>query len=148
MSDLTLTNTIYIRTTAAQLWQALTDPDITGKYTSGARVQSSWRPGDAIIYLAPDGATRLIEGTLLAVEPGQRLAFECRLLFNIALAGDRPHRETFAIEEMGEICKLTATFDRYAPDSPAYRVAAQGMPRTGSALKSLLETGEALVFPQ
>ncbi len=148
MSDLTVTNTVYIRTTAEQLWQALPDPDVTAKYLGGARIQSNWQPGDAIVYLAPDRSTRLIEGTLLEVEPRRRLIFECRLLFTPAFANDPSHRETFAIEEMGEICKLTATFDRYAPDSPACRFSADGMPRTGSALKSLLETGEALVFPR
>lgn len=84
---------------------------------------------------------------MLEVEPRRRLVFECRLLFDPAFAADSPHRETFVVEEMSEICKLTATFDRYAPDSPTYRFSADGMPRTGSALKSLLETGEALSFP-
>lgn len=41
MTELSVTNTVYIRTTAAQLWQALTDPNLTAKYLGGARVQSS-----------------------------------------------------------------------------------------------------------
>lgn len=53
MSDLTLTNTVYIRTTAERLWQALTDADMTAKYAGGARVQSGWKPGDEIVISLP-----------------------------------------------------------------------------------------------
>jgi len=146
MSQPTLTRETYIRATAAQVWQALTDPELTAQYAFG-RVQSTWHPGDAIVYLAPDGTTRVLEGTLLEVEPRRRLVLLCRFLGDPQLAADRPHRETFAIEELGGICRLTATFDQYAPDSAAYRACAHGMAVTGSSLKSLLETGEALAFP-
>jgi len=147
MSELKLFREEYIRSSADQVWQALTDPEVTAKYVGGgARVQSTWRPGDEIVHLAPDGATRVLEGTLLEVEPRRRLVLECRLLWAPELAADSPHRETFEIEEMGEICKLTATFDRYTPGSPAYQSC--GMAMTGSSLKSLLETGEALTFPR
>jgi hypothetical protein len=43
---------------------------------------------------------------------------------------------------MGEVTKLTATFDGYAEDSPSYF--ACDMARTGDNLKSLLETGAPL----
>jgi uncharacterized protein YndB with AHSA1/START domain len=146
VSDLKLFREAYIRTSADKVWEALTDPEVTARYVfGGARVQSTWRPGDEIVYLSPDGSTRVLEGKLLEVEPGRRLVLECRLLMTPELAADSPHRETFEIEEMGEICKLTATFDRYAPESPTY--AACDMAMTGSSLKSLLETGEALEFP-
>jgi uncharacterized protein YndB with AHSA1/START domain len=146
MSDMTVTREEYIRASADQVWQALTDPAVTAQYVfGGARVQSTWRPGDDIIYLSPDGSTRLLEGMLLEVEPRRRLVLECRLLWDPELAADSPHRETFEIEEMGDICKLTATFDRYAPGSLVYQQC--GMAMTGSSLKSLLETGEALAFP-
>ena|SRR5438105_1562106 len=57
-------NTVYIRTTADELWRALTDGDQSVQYV-GARVQSTWRSGDEIVYLSPDGTTtRLVEGTL------------------------------------------------------------------------------------
>lgn len=70
MSDMTVTREEYIRASADQVWQALTDPTVTAQYVfGGARVQSTWRPGDDIIYLSPDGSTRLLEGMLLEVEP-------------------------------------------------------------------------------
>jgi hypothetical protein len=119
-----LTNTVYIRTTAHDLWQALTDGEHSVKYV-GARVQSTWRPGDEIVFV-----------------------FECRLLMDPALAADQPHRELFEIEDMGGgICRCTAVFDQYAADSATFRFQAQGsMQMCGSSLKSLLETGQALEF--
>ncbi len=43
---------------------------------------------------------------------------------------------------MGEITRLTATFDGYEPNSPSYL--ACDMAKTGENLKSLLETGAPL----
>jgi hypothetical protein len=146
MVENTLTNTVYIRTTAQELWRALTDGDLSVQYV-GARVESSWRPGEEIVYLTPDGSTRLIEGTLVEVVPNRRFVFEGRLLADAALAADRPHRELFELEELGDICRCTAVFDQYAPDSPTRVFQGQGsMQMCGSSLKSLLETGEPLKF--
>jgi len=140
----------YIRASAADVWRALTDPDMTEQYLGGARVQSTWRPGDEIAYLAPDGVTRLLEGTLLEVVPNRRLVFECRLLWDPRFAAEKPHREAFEIEDFGDVSFLTATFDQYQPDSLSYAFACDsrgGMDLTGSSLKSLLETGTPIRLP-
>ena len=147
MSETTLTNTVYIRTTLETLWRALTDGDLSVQYV-GARVQSTWRPGEEIVYLTPDGASRVVAGTLLEVVANSRFVFEGKLLMDGALAADRPHREQFEIEDLGGgICRCTAIFDQYAPGSPTLRFQGQGsMQMCGSSLKSLLETGQALEF--
>jgi hypothetical protein len=149
MVEDTLTNTVYIRTTAEELWRALTDGDLSVQYV-GARVQSTWRPGDEIVYLTPEGSAHLVEGTLLEVVPNRRFVFEGRLLLDPALAADSPHRELFEIEDLGGgVCRCTATFDGYAPGSPTLAFQGQGnMQMCGSSLKSLLETGEPLQFGQ
>ena len=138
----------YIRASASQIWQALTDPDMTEQYLGGSRIQSSFQPGAEITYVAPDRSTRLLEGTLLEVEPNRRLVFKCRLLFDPRFAAEQPHRESFEIEEFeAGVCKLTATFDQYQPGSLAYEFACDtrgGMDLTGSSLKSLLETGRPI----
>ena len=42
---------------------------------------------------------------------------------------------------------MHCNFDQYASDSPTFRFQAQGsMQMCGSSLKSLLETGHALIF--
>ena len=139
----------YIRASASEVWRALTDPDLTAKYLRGARVQSTWRKDDPITYLAADGHTPFLQGKLLEVIPNRRLVFECRLLFDPVFAAEKPHRETFEIEEYGDVCYLTATFDQYQPDSAAYAFACDargGMDLTGSSLKSLLETGQPITL--
>ncbi len=147
MSERILTNTVYIRTTADKLWDALTSGDLSVQYVDG-RVQSTWREGDEIVYLSPDGAARLVEGRLLEVVPKRRFVFKGRLLMDPLLAADAPHREAFEIEDLGGgICRCTAIFDRYAADSPTLRFQDQGnMQMCGSSLKSLLETGRPLEF--
>ena len=144
MSELKSKRGEYIRASAADVWRALTDPDLTEQYLGGARVQSTWRAGDGITYLAPDGVTCLVEGRLLEVVPNRRLVFECRLLWDPRFAAEKPHRETFEIEDFGDVCYLEATFDQYEADSLSYASACDsrgGMDLTGSSLKSLLETG-------
>jgi uncharacterized protein YndB with AHSA1/START domain len=149
MPERILTNTVYIRTTADELWDALTNGDLSVEYVGG-RVQSTWREGDGIVYLSPDGSARLVEGRLLEVVPKHRFVFEGRLLMDPLLAADAPHREAFEIEDVGGgVCRCTAIFDQYAADSPTLRFQDQGsMEMCGSWLKSLLETGRPLEFMQ
>lgn len=143
MPELAKSRTAYIRASTDDVWRALTDPNLTVQYVGG-RVQSTWRPGEALAYLAPDRDEKILDGRLIEVEPGRKLVLECRWLFTSDLAGDKPHRETFELEPMGDITKLTATFDQYEDGSPSY--AACDLARTGDNLKSLLETGRP-VFP-
>lgn len=144
MSELKLSRVAYIRAPVSSVWQALIDPDLTEQYV-GARVRSTWRPGDEVAYLASDRDEKVLEGRLIEVEPNRKLVLECRWLFTPELAADKPHRETFELEPLGAITKLTAVFDEYEEGSPSY--AACDMARTGESLKSLLETGRALEFP-
>jgi uncharacterized protein YndB with AHSA1/START domain len=146
MSRMTLFREENSRASADQVWQALTDPAVTVQYVFGrARVQSTWRPATRSLIFSPDGTVRAREGTLLQVEPQRHLVVTCLLLWNPELAADSPHRETFEIEEMGDICTRTSTFNQYTSGSPAYQPC--GIARTASSLKSLLETGQALTFP-
>lgn len=140
-TDLVHKRTAYIRASADDVWRALTDPSLTVRYV-GTRVESTWTPGDKLVYLAPDSDQKLLEGTLVEVEPRRRLVLECRWLFAPEMAAERPHHETFEIEPLGEVTKLTATFDGYEDGSAAYY--ACDMARTGDGLKYLLETGKDL----
>ena len=142
MSGLMKTRTAYIHAPVEEVWRALTDPRLTVQYVGG-RVQSTWQPGDEVVYLAPDSDVRLFEGHLLEVEPMRKLVLRCRWLFAPELAADKPHREVFALEAMGPVTRLTATFDEYEDDdSPTY--IACDLARTGDSLKSLLENGTLL----
>jgi hypothetical protein len=56
--------------------------------------------------------------------------------------GRQPHRQTFELETVGNVTRLTATFDEYEEGSASYH--ACDMARTGDSLKTLLESGTQL----
>jgi len=141
MSETMKTRTAYINAPVEDVWRALTDPQVTVQYVGG-RVQSTWRPGDEVLYLAPDSDARLLEGYVIEVEPLRRLMIRCRWLSAAEPAADKPHRETFELEGLGNVTKLTATFDEYEDGSLSYH--ACDMARTGDSLKTLLEVGSRL----
>src|ERR1700734_2088305 len=64
---------IYIRTTPERLWEAITDPEIRGKYNFGAGVVSDWTPGSALVMGAAGAGGLLGEGEVLEADPPRRL---------------------------------------------------------------------------
>ena len=52
---------------------------------------------------------------------------------------------TFEIEPLGEYVRLTVVHDGFEPGSAVLAGISQGWPMVMSSLKSLLETGDALV---
>jgi hypothetical protein len=63
----------YIATTPEQLWNALTDPELTARYW-GDRNVSSWTKGDGWEHRRLDGDSADVVGTILEVDPPRRLA--------------------------------------------------------------------------
>ncbi len=51
-------------------------------------------------------------------------------------------------EPMGMVCKLTVTHDEFPEGGPTLETVREGWPEILSSLKSLLETGQALVIPR
>src|SRR3954471_20398862 len=63
----------YIRATAEQVWQALTDADLTARYWRHANV-SDWQPGSTWEMRRVDGSGRVeIDGRVIEAEPPTRL---------------------------------------------------------------------------
>ena len=62
---------IYIKTTPARLWQAITDAEMRRKYNFGAIVTSDWTPGSR--YQGVGGEATIFEGENLEVDPPRRL---------------------------------------------------------------------------
>src|SRR5271170_2023383 len=61
---------IYIKTTPARLWQAITDTEMRRKYTFGALVTSEWTPTSR--YQGAGGGMLIFEGENLEVDPPRR----------------------------------------------------------------------------
>ena len=61
----------------AQVWGALTRPELTARYLFGMTVESDWQVGAPVIVQAPPGSgiDDVLAGEVLAVEDGRRLSF-------------------------------------------------------------------------
>lgn len=133
---------LYIRADAATVWRSLTDPEVTGRYFFGTRIESGFRPGDAITYRR-EGARPSVAGTILEAVPPHRLVLSWSFTEGEG-ADDPPSRVTFAIEELGPSVRLTVSHEGFEEETWTFRSVREGWPAVLSSLKSLIETGEPL----
>jgi uncharacterized protein YndB with AHSA1/START domain/DNA-binding transcriptional ArsR family regulator len=132
----------YIRASAEQVWQALTDADLTARYWGHANV-SDWQQGSPWEHRRTDGSGAVdVVGTVVATDPPHRLV----ITFEDS-ADTEPSREasvvTFLVEPHQDIVRLTVTHENL-PDTEMLNGISQGWPAVLANLKSLLETGEVL----
>ena len=130
----------FIRTTPAELWQALTDGAFTADYYFGTRLESTLEPGAPYRYLAADGST-MLSGEIISIEPERRL--EMTFLPAWGGEGAETTRNVYEIEPLGEVCKLTIL---HFGASAIGQGVAEGWSKIAAGLKTLLETGEALAI--
>jgi uncharacterized protein YndB with AHSA1/START domain len=131
----------FIRTTQDALWDALISPEKTQQYYYGSRITTDLRPGGPFKYHDAKGGL-LLDGEIVEITPKSRIVstFIPKWVENAHTT-----RVTFEIEPMGDLCKFTIT--HHDVDSAPAGVV-PGWAQIASSLKSLLETGEALSYPQ
>ena len=134
---------IYIKTTPARLWKAITDTEMRRKYTFGAVVTSDWTPSSR--YEGVGGGTPIFEGENLEVDPPRRLVQSFRALWGEDVKSEGTSRVTWEIEAVGDSCLLKVTHDQLREDANTQLFG--GWPMILSGLKTLLETGEILTTP-
>lgn len=137
---------IYIKTTPARLWQAITDPVLRSKYHFGVGVHSEWTPGshyEGIPYQHPE--LRIFEGENLEVSPPHKLVQSFRAVWDDDARSEGTSRVTWEIEAIADSCKLTVTHDQLRPNANPRLYG--GWPMVLSGLKTWLETGELLTTP-
>ena len=134
---------IYIKTTPERLWRAITDTEMRRKWNFGLVVTSDWTPGSR--YQGIGGASLIVEGENLEVEPPRRLVQSYRALWSEAVKSEGTSRVTWEIEPVGDSCLLKVTHDqlREGANNQLYG----GWPMVLSGIKTLLETGETLTTP-
>ena len=138
--------TTYIRATPEQVWEALTDPELTARYWGHAQV-SDWTVGARVEHVRTDGSgTADAAGTVVEADPPRRLAFG----FGEPGTADDPVEAqsivSFDMEPGLGIVKLTLTQRniRTAADRDAI---GEGWPTVLANLKTFLETGDVLPSP-
>lgn len=138
----------YIRATPEQVWDALTDADVTAAYWGHANV-SDWRPGSRWEHVRTDGSGIAdAVGTVVESERPTRLV--TTWAGPAAEGGEGGEgaeavrsRVTFDIRPHEDIVRLTVTHEDLRDEEERAAVA-DGWPAVLSNLKSLLETGGPL----
>lgn len=136
---------IYIKTTPARLWEAITHPDLRKKYNFGLGVVSDWTPGSRYEAMTPHAPGALLEGENLVVEPPHKLVQSFRALWGEDVKSEGTSRVTWEIEQIQDSCRLTVTHDQLREGANDQLFG--GWPMILSGLKTLLETGETLTTP-
>lgn len=140
--------TTYIRSTAEQVFRALTTPEFTMQYWGGAELTSDWRVGSPLEAVHPDRDDFI--GEILAVEPPHRLSYTFTGQAERA-AGRPPTVVEFTLSPFGEeAVKLQVVHTGFTDDEQGAQDArdvGEGWPAILSALKTLLETDRPLASP-
>lgn len=131
----------YIKGTPENVWQALTDADLTAEYWGHSNV-SDWQVGSSWEHQRADGThiADVVGSVVESLPPA-------RLVNTWAVPGeeptDAPQRVVFDIEPWGEIVRLTVTHENLSHDEERQE-AAGGWAAVLSNLKSFIETGHVL----
>lgn len=134
----------YINAPQAEVWKAITDPDMTQQYFYGTRVDSEWKEGGRIDYLQGDGS-KASEGTILSIEEGSRIDFTFQAMWDPDLVAEGPCREVWALSELNGMTELT--IELYDAGDKTLDDFVNGFPYIVSGMKSLVETGRPLPAP-
>lgn len=131
----------YIRASAEQVWQALTDADLTAQFWGHANV-SDWQPGSSWEHRRVDGSGQAdVVGRVLETDPPTRLMITFEEPEQQSTTA--PSVVTFYVEPEQDIVRLTVTHENLA-DQAARDAISHGWPAVIANLKSLLETGDVL----
>ena len=145
----------YIRTTPEKLWEALTKGDFSEKYWFGYRMETEWKVGADFRLRAPDGnIDKNWVGKVLEYNPFQRLSYSTFLCTDKTVTANKrngPTTVTYELEAMGPMVRLRLIHENlisedFESDPNTWKGINNGWPAVMSGLKSLLETGQAIVF--
>ena len=135
---------VYVAAPPERIWQAITDPEMTSRYYYGTLVGSEGQPGSPLRYDYPDG-TVAAEGTVLEVDPPNRLVTTFSAVWDDEVRNDPPARVTWEITPAGDhASRLSVVFDDFPSENATYQQVTGGLSVIVSGLKTLVETGEPL----
>ena len=133
--------TLYIRTTPARLWKAITQGSQTRAFYFGMALKAELRTGAPLQYADAKGNVP-IRGKILEVKRLKRLVHT----FEFRHQKWATTRVAYTLEKDGPTVKLTLVHDRLDKSPGTALDVGSGWPLILSGLKTLLETGKTL-FP-
>ena len=134
----------YIRTSPERLWSALTDAEFMKQYWFGVHGESQWTAGASWKNVSPQGQI-LDAGEILEADPPRRLVIRWQNQFKPELKAEGASVCTLEIEQSGAAVKLCITHTIERDSSKFIEAVSGGWPKVISNLKSLLETGSAVM---
>jgi uncharacterized protein YndB with AHSA1/START domain len=139
---------LYIRTTPARLWEAITRDSLRRRYWFGVGVASEWTAGSSYEARHPSAIEPVFAGRNIELDPPRRLVQSFTAMWSEEARNAGESRITWQIDPIADTagtCRLLVTHDQLRPDGPADIW--DGWPQILSGLKTLLETGEPLTTP-
>jgi uncharacterized protein YndB with AHSA1/START domain len=147
VADSTFLYVTYIRTTPEALWRALTTTEFITQYWLGATAEAEWRAGGPWRLVFPDGRVA-DEGEIVEFEPPKRLGIKWRNNWSAEFEAEGWSHCLMEIEPKDGAVKLTVTHTMPRENSKFIGAVSGGWPQILSNLKTLLETGQALLQPK
>jgi uncharacterized protein YndB with AHSA1/START domain len=145
MTRSTFVYVTYIRTTPQRLWSALTDDvEFMKQYWFGVRCESQWTAGSSWKMVSPAGQI-LDSGEIVEADPPRRLVIRWQHQNKPELKAEGESRCTLELEAINTAVKLSITHSIERDPSKFIVAVAGGWPKIISNLKSLLETGSAVL---
>lgn len=136
----TATVSITLKASPAQVWAALTTPELIKQYFFGVDVETDWHVGSPIVYRGTwDGKPFADKGTVLAVAPEKELV--CHYWTSFSGLPDTPENYqtiTYALTPGPETTTLTITQENI-PTEDARQHSEQNWHLVLDNLKKLLE---------
>jgi uncharacterized protein YndB with AHSA1/START domain len=144
MARSTFVYVTYIRTTPEKLWSALTDAEYMKKYWFGTHCESQWMAGSSWKMVSGEGQIS-DAGEIVEAEPPRRLVIRWRHQNKPELKAEGESQCTMELEHNGPAVKLSITHTIERDPSKFIVAVSGGWPKIISNLKSLLETGSAVL---
>ena len=144
MARSTFVYVTYIRTTPEKLWSALTDAEFMKQYWFGVHGKSQWTAGSSWKLVSPKDQI-LDVGEIVESEPPRRLVIRWQNQFKPELKAEGASLCTMELEPSGTAVKLSITHTIERDPSKFIEAVSGGWPKVISNLKSLLETGSAVL---
>ena len=144
MARSTFVYVTYIRTTPEKLWSALTDGQFMKQYWFGNHCESQWTAGSSWNNVSGEGDV-LDVGEIVEAEPPRRLVIRWQNQSKPELKAEGASLCTMELERSGAAVKLSITHTIERDPSKLIAAVSGGWPKVISNLKSLLETGSAVL---
>ncbi len=132
---------ITIDAPPAEVWDAITNPELTKQYMYHSEVISDWKKGSSIIWQDADTKKVHVKGIILEIDPGRLLRTK-----DLSIDSGLPDVEsnysyvTYELDEENSRTNLKVTEDNFNGDEKRYKDSDNFWNVVLKGLKDLLES--------